>query len=121
MRRVSGPRNINDPLTKKIAAHPLKAHLPPDWRAYCANSRRGYCRPKSRYITVPAWTFRRGSDFVTYYLAHELAHINGGQDHGKAFYDEFKRICPEHLQHFELKYKPRNAAAAGITERRNDG
>ena len=72
-------------------------------------------------------------NYDVYYIAHELAHAvidvmkskmtygglmmlprdNG--PHGKLFMDTFKMICPKDLWHYELIYKPRNAANAGIS------
>src|SRR6266850_2469687 len=84
---------------------------------------RAYIR-KGTYekVTVPFWVKEKGIDYAVYYLAHELAHIadwikNNKRklDHGPLFMEQFKRICPERLWHYEIEYKPRNAQAAGIT------
>lgn len=103
--------------------------------AWVARLRRGTARYSTRRITVPAWAFdqnqklgggqRAGGEFPTYYLAHELAHLavhdaHGEkarwlEPHGPEFMDEFKKICPPELWHFETGYKPRNSRKAGIS------
>jgi hypothetical protein len=89
-----------------------------------------------RVITIPLWacwgspedpkrerTVRQvfqdvDVNYLTYYVAHELAHFAAplGSQHGPAFMEQLKAICPPHVIHHELRYKPRNAAAAGIRE-----
>ena len=102
----------------------------PEWDIYCCDVKRGFCRPQSKYITIPLWTTGEGMRCSTpvdlynkpmvwvYYIAHELAHaVADTCKHSSKFYEAFKRLCPEELQHYELGYKPRNAKAAGIKER----
>jgi len=90
------------------------------WRFYVVNQQRGRCYYNAKIITIPLWTYKENHDkeYRLYYLAHELAHIAAGweNDHNQVFMRELKRICPAHLVHYELGYKPRNAAAAGITQ-----
>lgn len=87
------------------------------WDFSVVNQDRGRCHYQLKEITVPAWAFSRGLDYLFYYLSHELAHIFAGHQaaHGPIFMTEFKKICPTNLQHFELFYKPKLAAAARIT------
>lgn len=88
------------------------------WKFWVVNSVRGYCIYAKKEITIPTWAIERGIDYYNYYLAHELAHIFVQDEaHGQKFMAEFKRICPPDLQHFELEYKPRNAAIAGIANK----
>lgn len=87
------------------------------WDFSVVHQTRGFCSYPLKQITIPAWAFEKGVDYLFYYLSHELAHIFAGYqaNHGPEFMKEFKRICPTNLQHFELSYKPKLAAAAGIT------
>lgn len=70
-------------------------------------------------FTVPLWAYDkrfkgknyRGEEgYFIYYVAHELAHQlrykKYGMDgvHDYKFYEIFKEICPNYLQHFELNY-----------------
>lgn len=87
------------------------------WRFYVVTSNRGMCYYKHKVITVPFRTIvsaRQG--YAAYYLAHEVAHAVAGAKakHGPEFMAKFKTICPPEFWHFELDYKPRNAASAGI-------
>jgi hypothetical protein len=97
-------------------------------RIFVVNQRRGRAYYDKKAITIPAWIFLKAEDemigYLTYYVAHELAHhfANNNDNewgHGKAFMKWFMRLCPKEYQHYELGYKPRNAAAAGI--RKADG
>lgn len=76
---------------------------------------------------VPSWVFREtvnfcgrcivkgGAEFCAYYLAHEMAHLKAGHAHDVMFMAAFKSFCPLELRWYETIYKPRNAAACGIT------
>lgn len=61
--------------------------------------------------------------YVIYVLCHELAHIrradNGDfhTDHGKAFQEDLKLICPPELQHYEYEYMPDYAIMADVEHR----
>jgi len=102
--------------------------VPENVVCYVVNQRCGKAYYAKRVITLPIWVFTnpRGEGFALYYLAHELAHIanfdagtwNSRKPHGPAFMEEFKKLCPVKYQHFETGYKPRNAAAAGISRKR---
>ena len=78
-------------------------------------------------ITIPGWAFQtRRRGFLRHYVAHELAHIAAqvkyqkGAGHGPEFYKCLKQLTKDTL-HYELEYKPRNAAAAGIKKPKQNG
>lgn len=114
------PARVDEGLTKRL--HEMLVDLastPPEGvTMYVVNQKNGKAYWSARVITVPTWAFTRprGEGYALYYLAHELAHIAAPRRemHGPIFMEHFKRLCPEHLQHYELNYKPRNAAKAGI-------
>lgn len=90
------------------------------WSIVVTNTRRGFCRKHVKSITIPLWAYKSGADMFLYYVAHELAHVFTRSDkHGPEFMENFKRICPPELWHFELGYKPRNAKAAGISNQQS--
>jgi len=89
------------------------------WKLYVTDTVRGRCKRHDRTLTVPKWAYNRGHDYFLYYVSHELAHIFcdvPGNYHGPKFMSIFKQICPKNLWHFEIEYKPRAAAAAGIRD-----
>lgn len=100
--------------------------VPYSAKIFCVNQRRGSCKvlingyTLEYIITVPLWAFTKGDDYALYYLAHELAHSHSHfydawpMKHDENFYRYFKMLCPAHLQHHEIGYKPRNAQSAGI-------
>lgn len=87
------------------------------WKFLPVKQTRGRCYFATKTITIPSWAFtRKEPEYLIYYIAHEMAHARKlTKNHGEAFMAEFKSICPQHLWHFELEYKPQNAAAAGIS------
>jgi len=86
------------------------------WQFWIVNSRRGYCNYTRKEITIPTWAYNRGSKYYTWYFCHEMAHaIDAGKSvHGANFMRVLIEICPADCIEFELGYKPRNAASAGI-------
>ena len=88
-----------------------------NWRFYPVKQSRGRCYYLNKTITIPVFAWSKGIDYLTYYIAHEMAHAIAGSlaKHGQQFMQVFKNICPKEYQHYELGYKPRNATAAGIT------
>ena len=97
------------------------------WRFYIVHSaRRGRAHSKNKDITIPAWAVSKSKGnegFYHWYVAHECAHAvnfevdNGARlriQHGPMFMYRLMQICPRQYQHYELEYKPQNAAAAGI-------
>ena len=124
------PRKINWDLTAKVMpiAERLLENagfsLPADVKIYCVDQARGMYHPRKRYLTVPSRVFRLEAEkpgYTVYYTAHELAHAHIScqypglrEMHGALFMRTFKSLCPTNFQHYELAYKPRNAANAGI-------
>ena len=87
------------------------------WTFYVVNQERGRCYHSRKWITIPLHAWQRQSDgYLAYYIAHEAAHAYAGREanHGPAFMNWLKRLCPANYLHYELGYKPRNAIAAGI-------
>lgn len=109
-------------LEKRLGA--LINLLPNDWSVYVTLTNTGRCSWQNKNITVPMWAldgpppedgYGPDKEYAIYYFCHECAHIpNEGKNHGPEFMEEFKRICPPHLWHYELDYKPRLARQAGI-------
>jgi predicted metal-dependent hydrolase len=70
-------------------------------------------------ITVPQWAYREGEEYFTYYVAHELSHIISwrkfhNRNHDKYFYEVFKKLCPEDIQFYELRFKKRSGVSFGV-------
>ncbi len=63
------------------------------------------------FFSVPLWAYRKGVEYFTYYVAHELAHqirykrFDQCGYHDDKFYSVFKKVCPKELQSLELHYK----------------
>ena len=124
------PHNIDATLTLELRSmYKLLPLLSPDTPKnviiYAVKQRCGRAYFGKRMITVPVWAMKRpkGEGYVLYYLAHELAHIANqdagtSDNHGPCFMAHFRKLCPVQYQHWELGYKPRRAAAAGIREKR---
>lgn len=123
------PARINWHMTKQMremyAMLPLLVtNVPRNVAVYAVNQRCGRAYFKKRMITIPFHAINRpkGDGYTLYYLAHELAHIadddagtrDRSKPHGPSFMQQLKRLCPPEYWHWELGYKPRNAAAAGI-------
>lgn len=75
------------------------------------------------YWYINRQAYRRGSGYMTYLVAHELAHIlnflrNGDKQdgHGPTFHEIFKEICPKQFWHFELEYMKRFANRMDIED-----
>ncbi len=122
-RQIRLPRNINEVLSGKLQTRVSESNIPvpPGWDIYVTDSNKGYARSNSQTCTVPTHSYQCDHpNHVIYYIAHELAHawvhVNGGDisKHGKAFYKEFKRLCPPSLWHYEIGYKKHHAVRAGI-------
>ena len=110
-----------------------RTELPQHVIINAVRANRGFAHYRARRITVPSWAFSKfpmdadcNIRYLTWYLAHELAHIANWDEfntladsHGPNFMRHLKRICPENCVEFELDYKPRNAAAAGIGDYNN--
>lgn len=87
-------------------------------KGFVTNTRCGRTYPLQRIFSVPLWAYKKGTDYFLYYTAHEISHFYASKrGHGRSFYLWFKRICPQEFQHYELEYKKRNAAHAGISKK----
>lgn len=87
------------------------------WRFYVVNQTRGRCYADAKkVITIPTWVYRKSQKKIIWYISHELAHAYDEckHSHGPEFMEWLKKICPSDCIHYELEYKPRNAASAGI-------
>lgn len=106
---------------KIIAREMMRA----DWNIYVVNQTRGRCYYRAKTITIPAWATSRDRvkpGYSIWYTAHEFAHAYTVSDmHGDRFMDRLIQTCPPEFIHYELGYKPRNAARAGIIDPRNLG
>ena len=100
------------------------------WEISLTDNKRGQCtaKGKERKITVPVWAIAKNSKepgFLDWYAAHEFSHAfdymnRKTMDHGPAFMDLLKKICPASCIHFELTYMTKGAIAAGITPNLDD-
>lgn len=110
----------------------MQIELPDGYQVFVTDTDRGRCCYENKTITVPQWAFdctKRGrrkhkgdKRYREYYLAHECAHAitfeaTGERNHRGEFMNNFMRLCPRELWHFELNYKPGLARAAGIKAR----
>lgn len=84
---------------------------------WAVNQSRGYCHYLRKTVTIPVWAFKRGSEYLTWYIAHECSHTYAGHSakHGPEFMQWLQRICPTYALHYETSYKPRNAVSSGIS------
>ena len=87
-----------------------------DWKFYAVDQSRGRCYYGSRIVTIPMFAIHREIGYKTWYIAHELSHVFDlkRSNHGQPFMEKLQEICPPEFVHYELGYKPRNAAKAGI-------
>lgn len=88
------------------------------WKFYVVAQSRGRCYYHDKVITIPTFAARAEPDYKVWYIAHEMAHAYAGHQaaHGPIFMMWLKIICPASSAHYELGYKPGNAAAAGISK-----
>lgn len=104
---------------KEILSH-TKYEMPYGWCVYAVNSRRGKCSYHNKYISIPQWAINKDEAYLTWYVAHEMAHMitwaykHVADNHGPVFMSVLKEICPIESQQYEYTYKPRNAASAGL-------
>ena len=125
VRKRKLPARINHSDTARLLAiaEEYSIEWPEGYQVFCVEQRRGRCRYSAKYITVPRWAMNEGREnYAVYYLAHEVAHAwtfedSGERNHGGDFHEWFKVLCPEDAQHYELEYKPKFAAAAGISKK----
>lgn len=118
------PANISSEHTLQLEYLALSSPLKEEWKElkllgwefFIVSQRRGRCYYRAKIITIPLWALLSSRpNYWIYYLAHEMAHTPMNTDHNAAFMREFQRICPKNLWFYETEYKPRNAAAAGIS------
>ena len=116
LRRISN-RLIDN---AKIDDDSLKELIKEIYIGYVCDIKYGETHYNKQYFTVPLWAHKKGTQYFTYYIAHELSHAFSQMDdymagsHCKNYYKMFKAICPEHLQYLEYKYKPRQAKKYGV-------
>ena len=95
--------------------------VPNGFSIWSTDTKKGRCSYRSGTLTVPIWVLDRGMDYTLWYACHEIAHTMAiatkGNHHGPEFMAALISICPEDFLHHELNYKPRLAAAAGITQK----
>ena len=106
----------NVPESVKIHARNLKDT---GWKFYSVKQSRGRCYYRSKTITIPVWAIdktARKPGYKVWYISHEMSHALdlARSNHGSSFMRKLQEICPPEFVHYELGYKPRNAAAAGI-------
>lgn len=96
-----------------------KDRIQAGWKIFTVRQKRGRCYYRSKTITIPTWVVdmnREGTE-KAWYIAHEISHSFAGwhAKHGPEFMRTLMMVCPKESVHWELGYKPKNAASAGIT------
>lgn len=129
------PANVNRELMKSLFIgmsertkfHGKQLIQDAGWKFFVVNQTRGRCYFRRKVITIPAWVVStKGVDYKEWYITHEMAHAYQWLDdkycdsHGPKFMTMLMSLCPPESVHYELGYKPRNAAAAGITKPEDD-
>lgn len=110
------------PLVFKDVDESVKVHaktlMDAGWSFYAVSQTRGRCYMREKVITIPIWVIKKNTREKVWYIAHEIAHAMDKcqHDHGPEFMGWLIRICPQDCVHYELGYKPRNAAMAGIVD-----
>lgn len=86
------------------------------WRFFAVDQTRGRCYYRAKIITIPMFAICKDVKYKTWYISHEMSHAfdTARSNHGDPFMTLLKKICPSDCIHFELGYKPRNAARNGI-------
>ena len=101
-------------LPSSLSFH-IKALNSIGWQFLAVNAKRGYCSYKEKVITIPAHAFsHRDKQYLTYYIAHEVAHAVTRQPHNEKFARFLKPLLTAEQYKYELAYKPRAAKAAGM-------
>ena len=102
----------------------MNIQVPEGFSIWATDTKRGRCSYRSGTLTVPIWVLDKGTAYTLWYACHEIAHTMApatkGDHHGPKFMAALISICPEDFLHHELSYKPRLAAAAGITQKEAD-
>lgn len=89
------------------------------WKIVAVQQQRGRCYYADKTITIPVWAIQdTRKNYWIWYVAHEMSHASLDwriqDNHGPNFMKALKQICPADCIHYELGYKPQNAAQAGI-------
>ncbi len=109
-----------DHLISKLLFNYDKRLSSKNFKGYVTDTCRGRAHVAEGQFTVPLWAYKRGNDYFTYYVAHEMSHIIAWRKnhkcvaHGKHFYDVFKQLCPISCQKYELGYKKRAGVSYGV-------
>jgi hypothetical protein len=120
------PVRVNASLTTTLrkALQLYNIEVPKGWTIWATDTKRGRCASRSRTLTVPIWAMNKGTEYLLWYACHEISHIlapsERGNVHGPKFMAALISICPEDSLHYELGYKPRLAAAAGISQKESN-
>lgn len=106
-------KDVSEPT--KVWARKLLADK---WQFLATSQRASWSHSPYKQIAISDWainSMRPG--YKEYVICHEMAHAFAPKDeiHGARFMSWLQRICPPEYIHYELEYKPRNAASAGIT------
>lgn len=111
--------NIIRKIVTKLNINNITVH------AYGVDAVRGFARYKNKTITIPIFAKEYGGKYLTYYCAHELAHLYANRytrktyiaPHGPEFMNWLKKLCPKNCIHYELEFKPKIAKHAGINKK----
>lgn len=81
---------------------------------------RGFYRYSERRIYLPIALRRRGLPYITYYVAHEVAHAvlchskrRSTKSHGREFQKILRTLAGPHY-HFEQRYQPKQFLASNM-------
>jgi len=115
---------LKDEILGPLSGHKAVVGL----RVYPTNTSRGMAYWAHPVITIPVFAIHKAKinpGYTHWYMAHELAHKFAYyeceyKDHGAKFMYWLKLLCPAKYQHYELGYKPRLAAAAGISSKESE-
>lgn len=102
-----------------LASHYMRLHNA-GWQIVVVFQQRGRCYYADKTITIPVWAIHNHKkNYWVWYVAHEMSHASLDwriqDNHGPNFMKALKMICPADCIHYELEYKPQNAAQAGIS------
>ncbi len=122
---ITGAANTPKALAQEAKLHASQMYFMDDlldlgWRFFIVKQNCGYCIPSKRVITIPTFAIARerknANGYLNWYVSHEMAHAFAPREenHGPAFMEELKRICPTEYQYHEMCYKPKNAMTAGV-------
>jgi len=115
-----------DKVTKELLLAYDKNMNHEKFKGYITDTLVGRAYFRGPYFTVPFWAYnprhkhnkKTDGGYFIYYVAHELSHKlnrNEYSHHDSYFYEIFTKLCPKHLQHFELSYK-KTSSKYGISK-----